>query len=449
MRSRDKDLIALTHVCRDWRAIFTSCSSLWTNFSCTDADKTRVYLERSKSSPINLQINRRNDLFPSDPLLQIIPLATGRLKSLRVTASPENLLNICAHLTYPAPLLQDLLIDGDCEFDPEANPMLTTSLFEGDLSSLRRLHLQSVWTELPWRNMVNLTSFSLWYTSPGVVTIHHLLDFFEGAPRLREIDLPTPTPGPRVQDGRLVSLAYLKRAEFFEGETTSVLLNHLSIPVGARLTTWGGLPGPLVEDHLPRSLDNLRNLSNFTRIHLRVPPWISFLGFSGPNGQVRMFSMSPQANTTCLVLESLARFDTSTTKRLRIDYGDPPSMDSTYQTLLPMKSLRTLTLFRCRDPHFFIDALHPGVTPTGVVVCPNLEELVFFPSVHEEALDVRSFTGMAAARALRGAKLKSIRIFTHEVEFGVSELKRHALHVECGPEVAVADYDSDDNDGEG
>jgi len=411
-----------------------------------DADKTRVYLERSKSSPINLRINRKTDLSTHDPLLQVIPLAAGRLKSLHLTGSPESLFNLTAHLAHPAPLLEDLLIDGDCEYDPETNPVFATSLFNGDLSPLRSLHLQSVRTELPWRNMVNLTSFSLWYMSPGEVTIRHLLDFFEGAPRLREIELPTPTPGSNVQDGRLVPLAYLKRAEFFEGESTSILLNHLLIPVGARLTTWVGLPGPLIQDHLPRSLDNLRNLSDFTKIHLRVLSWRSLLRFSGPNGQVRMFSLRPRPNNTSLVLKSLARFGTSKTKRLKIDHGDTSSVDSPYQTLLPMSNLRTLTLFQCLNPHHFIDALHPGVSRT--VVCPKLEKLVLVLRVYGETLDVERLTGMAAARALRGLKLMAVRILTREVAFDVLELEKHVLHVECGPEVAVVDGDSDDGDGE-
>ncbi|KAF9643191.1 hypothetical protein BDM02DRAFT_3104714, partial [Thelephora ganbajun] len=46
---RGQDVIALTHVCRAWREIFTSHSSLWTDFDCMDSNKTRVYLERSKA----------------------------------------------------------------------------------------------------------------------------------------------------------------------------------------------------------------------------------------------------------------------------------------------------------------------------------------------------------------------------------------------------------------
>lgn len=53
--SRDQDVITLTHVCQAWRDVFVSCPSLWTYLCCRDLDKTRVYLERSRSSPVTTQ----------------------------------------------------------------------------------------------------------------------------------------------------------------------------------------------------------------------------------------------------------------------------------------------------------------------------------------------------------------------------------------------------------
>jgi hypothetical protein len=38
---REKIAIVLTHVCRAWRGLFISLASLWTDFRCVDADKTR------------------------------------------------------------------------------------------------------------------------------------------------------------------------------------------------------------------------------------------------------------------------------------------------------------------------------------------------------------------------------------------------------------------------
>jgi len=445
---RDEDVIALTHVCRAWREIFTSCSSLWTEFYCRDEDKTRVYLKRSKSSLISLWTNKEHDISPYDPLLQVIPLATGRLKSLCVNGSPENLPDITIHLTHPAPFLEHLSIDGGCESSPESSPTLATSLFDGDLSSLRELWLQSVRTELPWRNMVNLTSFTLCNVPPGEVSVQHLLDFFENAPRLCQINLDTPTTS-GVQEGRLVSLTYLKKMRISGDVGPSILLNHLLVPVGAKLLTRKNVPGPLFEGHLPRSLDNLRNFSDFTKIHLGIDSWCPHVRFSGSNGQVHMFSLTPPGNPTCLVFEYLARFNTSKTERLRIDRGYPPSSDLIYRALLPMKDLRALTLYRCRNPNLFIHALDPGADPSGIVVCPKLEEFVLVPGFAEEIRDIESLVGMVAARASRGAKLKSVRIHTNGRAarwFDASELEKRVLHVECDPVVTVADDDRDSSD---
>ena len=164
--------------------MFILRSSLWTCFYCVDTDKTRVYLERSKSSPIRLQIDREDGLSPHDPLFQVIPHTISRLKSLSMKITPESISEIATHLSHPAPLLEDLSIDCGYEFEPWDNPVLTTSLFDGNLSSLRILDLRYVRTALPWRNMVNLTSFALGVTPPGEVSMGQLLDFFESSPRL-------------------------------------------------------------------------------------------------------------------------------------------------------------------------------------------------------------------------------------------------------------------------
>lgn len=142
-------------------------------------------------------------------------------------------------------------------------------------------------------------------------------------------------------------------------------------------------------------------------------------------------------NQTDLVLQGLARFDASKAEQLRIDYGDPSS-NSPHRALLPMENLRTLTLHRCENPLHFIHALHPGMSPSGVVVCPKFEELVLTPSTDWATPGIKGLIGMAAARASRGAKLKSFRILTRDgVEVEFLELENYALHVECGPEVLM------------
>jgi len=92
-------------------------------------DKTLVYLERSKSYPIDLSLYRYKELHPSDPFIQIIPLCIGRLKSLSIMGTPGNIQDITTHLSLPAPLLEELMIYGMCgHVQPDHDPMLAPSL---------------------------------------------------------------------------------------------------------------------------------------------------------------------------------------------------------------------------------------------------------------------------------------------------------------------------------
>ena len=435
-RDRDQDVIALSHVCRAWREAFTSYSSLWTDLDCVDAEKTRVYLKRSGSSPINLWIDVEDGPLPHGPLLQLLPHVVGRLKSLSIKVTPDDLQDITTHLSRPAPLLEHLLIDGGCEYETGRNPVLTTTLFDGDLSSLRFLHLQSVRTKLLWRNMANLTSFTLAHLLPADVSLRQLLDFFESAPRLRDIILFRTTPTSGAQNGRLVSLACLKNMEIIGDEPSSLLLDHLVIPVGAELTTQIPFQLPLVGTHLPRSLDSLKNLSNFTEISIRLTEYTSRIGFTGPNGKVSIIPMARwPGNIAQIVLESLTRFDTSKTERLEILCIDPPPRHTACRALRPLKNLRSLTISRPTSHDAFISALNPGLSPSDVLVCSKLEELVLtFRPDDDCDFDIETVIAMTAARASRGKKLKSVVIVNRDklVQVEERELRKHVSCVVYG-----------------
>ena len=418
-------VIALTHVCQTWREMFTSRSSLWTYLDCQYADKTRAYLERSKSSPIDVYIERDGCLFPGDAFLEIDPPAIHRLKAMAIYGTAELFHDITTKLSHPAPLLKDLSIYGGREL--EHSPMITTPLFNGGLPSLRKLDLHCVRTNLPWRNAINLTSFALVRTQ-SKISIKQLLDFFEGAPHLREVELRSVLLTPTDQNGRLVSLTCLKNLTICWDRPISLLIGHLSIPVGADLTT--ELESyPRIEDHLPRSLDNLGNLSNFTKLHVCLRMRHSYIEFTGPNGEVRIASFDYGINTGSSMLASLAGFDTSTTEHLEISYGDANSEDLR-QALLPMKNLYTLTVPLPVGVRSLARALDPGTDLSNVLICPKLEE--FAVHVGKDGFDIESVVGMAAARASRGAKLKFVRIVNREAItwMDTSELGKHVAHVE-------------------
>jgi len=397
--------------------------ALWTDLDCVDLDKTRVYLERSKSSPINLSLDG-DCVTLSDAFFEHIPGATGRLKSVDIDTGPEDLQFISSCLYGPAPRLEVLSVGS------RGDSVLSSALFGGDLSSLHKLHLKSVGTELPWRNMANLTSFTLEHGPPTSVT--RFLDFFESAPHLREVDIISTPLIPDAQDGRLVSLACLQRMEASGRHRSSPLFDHLLIPVDACLTMRVELPTRQIEGRPPRFIDNLKNLSNVTAIVLSGG--MAYICFSGSSGKVRMDTQS-QSIWGCFLFESLTYFDTSNTKRLTITQcGKPSTSSSVYRALLPMKVLHTLKIDRCDDPDIYIHALDPSMSSSGAVVCPGLEELVI---VHEVVFDIKIVVAMAAARASRGAKLKSIKIVswykTVCSQPDVLELKKHVMRVECGP----------------
>ena len=188
----------------------------------------------------------------------------------------------------------------------------------------------------------------------------------------------------------------------------SVLLDHLLIPVGAKLKIQADMLSPLIGVHLPRSLDNLRNLTNFTTIQLHPDGPSPGMKFGGPNGQFDIILTT--GSPTSLLLESLGEFNTSNTERLGIDNGDLLTGDPLYRALIPMKALRTLTLSRCRNLDIFIRALQPTISSSEVVVCPKLEQLVFMLHSFETMSSITSIVEMAEARASRGEKLRNVRI---------------------------------------
>lgn len=444
----NKDVIALTHVCQFWREIFTSRASLWTKFFCVDKDQTRVYLERSKSSLIGLFPDKADTLSPHDPLFQVIPHAVGRLEYVNIEGAPANIPEITAHLCHPAPFLTSLVIDGGCEFEPEDNSTLPTELFNGDLSSLSALCLSSIHTELPWRNMVNLTSFMFCHAD---VPIAKLLDFFEGAPHLRKIQFHSVFMAPEVQNRPLVSLASLQGLLIFLSGPSSPLLDYLLIPVGASLVTRPPFHGSMIDNVLPSSLGNLRNLPGFTKIKLHVSKFRLEMRFIGPNGRVSVNPMSAPDDCTLLVLESLARFDTSMTERLKIFNTNPSTTVSTLQALLPMENLRSLVLIQCNNPYPFIDALRYKYRSSDVVVCPKLEELTLVLRPDEDRdFRIGSVILMVEIRALAGTKLNCLRIGNWDDLTPIEEwkLKKHVLHLEVVPGVHPPEEDSDGSDWE-
>ena len=411
-RDKEEELIALTHVCRDWREIFISRASLWAFLNCTSFDKTNTYIQRSKGSPLEISLVTRPRT-PRHEALSLIHPLIDRFKALTLSGSSHDILKVTQHFCSSAPLLEKL----DIKVHRAGHVAIKSTIFGGNLSSLRELRLYKVFTKLPWRNMANLTTFDFRHVPGDKISATQLLDFLEHAPLLREIKLMDSLPrSSNVPAKRMVSLRHLRLLRIRARPVHSILLNHLHIPIGASVTQEFeyDCETSLVSDYFPKSLDNLDNISHVTSINLSFYSGMG-MRLNGPSGSLYALGtwadgdLSPSISEH-RILKSLNKFPISTTERLAItDYtasADPETGGSgAYEILLLLDNLRALTLTDSTSNSFIL-ALNPDRNASNAMLCPQLEELVlpFRRTSIDELLE------MAKARASRGAKLSTLVI---------------------------------------
>jgi len=376
----DQNLIAMTHVCRSWRELLITRPSLWTRLYCENTDRTRVYIERSKSAPLELFLYGGGDrTYLEEAFLSVVP-HIGRLKSL--------------------------CIEGDIDL--------------GNLSSLCSLRLVGVVTHPPRRNMSNLTTFTFSRVPEVKISIAQLLDFFEDAHHLRNIALydsiPTSSDAP---PGRVVSLPYLKNLTINAEAAHPVLLNHLHIPVGASLVLDFDLCNSesSLLDFLPKTLRNLENVSSITSVNLSLGSPKKLVRLDGQSGRLSMSGYwndwpgLPSPGFDHQIVHSLSCFDLSGTRMLAVSQYTPPmlvtvELSATYRILSRMKDLRILALTQCNNIPFIL-ALNPDKNSSKCVLCPKLEKVVlYFKGL--SSFNIEELMSMAKERASAGMKLSSI-----------------------------------------
>ena len=380
-----------------------------------NVDKTRTYIQRSKSSPLKLYLERDEDSTYLDDAFSLVTPHIHRIKSLTIYA--DALPDALRYFNHCAPLLEELGIDLT---SPRA-PVLDSALFRGDLSSLRRLELSGVITHLPWKNLANLTTLILKSCHPGHDFVTRLLDFFENAPLLRKIVLEDSIPkSSNAPSGRIVLLPHLAILDITAKPAHSVLLNHLRIPTGAILIlefSFSGERSPL-QDYLPETFVNLRNLSHVTMVNLNFAAAKKFVQLGGPSGWLRILAQwkdeaVSQYTMDRRILCSLDPPTLSTAQRLAVSmYQHPRPVKvekcPVYRTLSSMNYLRTLVLTKC-DNLPFILALTPKENPSELLLCPNLEELTLYIKSRIQ-FHLKPLISMAKERAARNAKLSSVTI---------------------------------------
>jgi len=440
---KDNALIVSTHVCRRWREIFILRPSLWTRMDCRNVEKTKVYIERSKNSSLEIYLDGREiATFCKDAFLLTVP-HIGGLKTLSASSLQPSLLPVLAeHFSRPVPLLKTLKIN--LTHDPQLT--LPGTLFNGDLSSLRELHLTATRFPLSWRGLENLTIFNL-SNAVGSPKLDHLLDFFWSTPRLYDIELKNIVTFTNAPPGRIVSLPNLRELRIIYCPWNSILLDHLSIPYGAIVTlifTFSGSESP-IPPRISDALDNFHNLSHITAVNLCFGPERRAMRLNGPSGELYVRGEwkregAGQHVGTDQLVQFAGRFDTSRCRRLWItqynsdlDRSAPIVTCAVYQLLLPMGDLRNLTLIDSNNLPFIL-ALNPDKNSDKIVLCPELKEITLHFKGPWYQFHIHELLSMAKERASRGAKLSGITIFCADKLAplaGMVELRKLVSLVEC------------------
>ena len=405
-----KDSITLTHVCRGWREILTCHPPLWTVLDCADINKTRSYLERSKTCPLEISLEEG---FLNDAFLLTVP-HLHRLGALTLSWSSDSLFELTKHLGSPAPFLKKLKL----VFTNTRNPVIKDAIFNGDLSSLHELRLSGVIANLAWRNMANLRTFDLRRVPSNNISVTQLLDFFECAPLLRKVILRQALPSSsNAPPRRVASLPNLKFLILAAQPAHTILLNHLLIPAGASVCqefNFSDSERSPIPPHIPKTLENFKNLSKiaFVNLHLSPEPSLRLKGSSGEHYMFGSWVGEGFARTALdgQVLLSLKLFCISTTEGLMItNWRDRPSpsqrvnKSSVYLAFLLVKNLRTLSLINCLNLPFLL-ALNPEKNPQKAILCPKLEDLVIHVEI-ENWFYINEVLEMAKERASKGIKL--------------------------------------------
>jgi hypothetical protein len=247
-RDCDRDLVAATHVCRYWRSTLISSPLLWTSLFSSDLDRTFTYLERSKSTPIDVKISLRS---PKDlEVLKHIAPHIARTKYFVIDGTHLEVHAISPLFRNPVPSLQHLEIDSR-----KCSIRLPDDFLGQQASSLRLARLRGICptSKLPFP-LPNLTEFELFLPlSRGPLRMSALFQFFSGSPLLQKIDINTGSGVLEdIPPDQVISLESLMELDF-ASRPTGLILPYLRLPRLKRLCVYfsGEMTLPKLADLLP------------------------------------------------------------------------------------------------------------------------------------------------------------------------------------------------------
>ena len=289
----EEDLFSASQVCKYWRSVLISISSLWTRIHCDNSPRTIANLERSKSLPIQLRLE---PLSPSAALENVL-FYRNKVASLTLNREPDTIPQLQQLFVISSPSLERLHIYAD-DISTWGNHQRTLHTVWQDFPSLRELFASQFSVpinQLAAPNLVHLALEPTGYTQN--VTVQTILNMLRGCPLLETLLLHHPdaiSPG-STRGHTPVRLPHLRSIELGQFEIHSKMLTFLDFPrkfaVGFRATDLSSVCGNIPLTVLASIQHVLRRID--TRcITLATPPGyhhpLLLVRFEGPYGSLEI-----------------------------------------------------------------------------------------------------------------------------------------------------------------
>jgi len=227
-------IFRLATVCRHWHDVLTGTPTLWTSIDCRSESRTSILLQRSKSNPIDVTLDRAYHV-PEAVLL--VASHAHRMRSINTFMSELcEFGDLRSLLNGPAPILKEMWIEGWVHL-PTLSLSLCSSLFQGQFPALRILCLSDYpfdFTQSAPMMTNGLTKLILENVQP-----HHLRDllgYLEYCKNLEYLDIDLPDLRGTVPTSRIVSLPRLRELRL--DRFLPAFFHHLSFPPSTDITIY-------------------------------------------------------------------------------------------------------------------------------------------------------------------------------------------------------------------
>jgi hypothetical protein len=438
-RTSEQDLVAATHVCRHWRFILISNPSLWSCFrleSSHDLGRTPTCLERSKSVPIDVNVNI--DILRDPEVLAHFAPHIARTRSLIIHGS-HGVHAASLHFCNPAPSLQHLEISSQ-----KGISHLPGNFLGHQTPSLRSVTFRGVFPAFEtFSPLPCLTEFYL-YLSGGTdpLPMSALFRFLSDSPLLQKICITTPRRTTQdISLDQIISLDSLVALDYSQSSGSQVL-PWLRLPRLKQLRVtcsllWGQIQQ--LADILP--YDGRALLAGATKMRYyssRHLLWVDLFADDGLNVSLGAICITQNADQpsvdwfydqTCIPFGQI--------EDLKVDGG---SADAKFlANFFAFENLRVLriALSNTRFIEGFLRLLHP--VPGAGVPCRSLQEIACQGPLGPP---LRLLISLAKERRQAGHQLGLVSLTNVRgvEQHSVEELREHVGEVRIGcPDTSIPD----------